>query len=110
LLWGNSGDFVRLERAAFERGGLRSYVLFEHHSLGAPASSGDFPLPAGSVFLRLERRGNQVSGFSSPDGVQWQPLMSTQFLPDHARVGVSAVNTASAPFAVRFEGFKLGKP
>ncbi len=111
LLWGDAGNFVRLERAAFERGGLHSSVLFEHHKRGAPVPSGNFPHPGGpAVYLRLERRGQLVSGFSSPDGTRWQPLMSAQFEPEHARVGVAAVNTASAPFVVRFEGFKVGKP
>jgi hypothetical protein len=111
LLWGSAGDFIRLERAAFVRGGqLTTYVLFEHHTAGAPTQGQDFRYAGGPVVLRMERRGVQVLGSFSTDGTTWQSLAPKTFTATNVKVGVAAVNSASAPFRAQFQGLKIGKP
>lgn len=111
LLWGDAGNFIRLERAAFVRDAqLHTYVLFEHLTQGAPSNGQDVPYLGGPVTLRLERRGAQVLGSFSVDGVRWETLGPKTFSAPKATLGVAAVNTASTPFFARFEGLKVGKP
>ena len=111
LLWGDAGNFIRLERAATLRDGAdHPYILFEHHvSGGAPVEQGT-PYPGGPVFLRLQRLGSRIIGSYSTDGVRWEQLAPFEFdFPPQASVGAAAVNTSSKPLKARFEGFKLDK-
>ncbi|WP_460501744.1 hypothetical protein, partial [Hymenobacter agri] len=45
----------------------------------------------GYYWLRLERKGNTISGFTSPDGKQWTPVGSFRAsLPQQVLVGLPA--------------------
>jgi len=111
LLWGDAGNFIRLERAAILRDGVaRPYILFEHHLSGGPPSEQGGPYAGGPVSLRLRRLGSRIVGSYSTDGVRWEELAPLEFdFPPQAAVGVAAVNTASEPLKARFEGFKVDK-
>ncbi len=111
VLWGDAGDFIRLESAAVSRGGqVHAYILFEHHRTGAPAMDQGAQFAGGPVWLRLERRGNQVTAWYNTDGTNWIALRPMDFAAPRASAGVAAVNTAAAPFPARFEGLRVGKP
>ncbi|WP_422928522.1 DUF1349 domain-containing protein [Singulisphaera sp. PoT] len=109
LLWGDDTNFIRLERAAFTRAGrVRKYVLNEHLSQG-PAQTGmdmDYQ-PGHPVWLRMERRGSQILTAFSQDGASWQFFSPRFFNAAPAKIGVAAVNTASAPFRAEFEEFRV---
>lgn len=64
-----------------------------------------------STWLRMVRRGQNVSTFISHDGVQWQPtgVVTTQ-LPNIVKVGVHAINAAGSPYIVEFENYELHGP
>ena len=111
LLWGDAGNFIRLERAAVLRDGVvRPYILLEHHLSGGPPIEQAGQYAGGPVSLRLQRLGSRVVGSFSTDGVRWEELPALEFdFPPQAAVGVAAVNTASEPLKARFEGFKVDK-
>ena len=110
LLHGRVDGLIRLERAAFVRGGLRSYILLEHHRPGAPTDSATGEYPGGPVTLRLERREGTILASYSVDGTTWQQLRPMPYGDARPTVGVAAVNTAAAPFRAEFEGFRVSKP
>lgn len=110
----SGGEMVRLERAAFVRGGrLTSYVNFElHRNAGRPDSFGA-NVPEGPIRLRLRRRGDQVLGeFSVDDGRNWRrmPPLLLRSSPPRVKAGVAAVNTAARPFTARLENLEIKNP
>ena len=73
-------------------------------SRGTDAADGSgsqtFPLsnlPDGSVWLRLERRGNSVVGYVGPDGVTWAPMNHVIFddLPDTVFIGLASTSATN---------------
>ena len=73
-------------------------------SRGTDAADGSggqtFPLsnlPDGSVWLRLERRGNRVVGYVGPDGVTWTPMQHVIFddLPDTVFIGLASTSATN---------------
>ena len=62
----------------------------------------------GTVYLRVERRGNRILGYTSKDGKNWEKLdpMETSY-PATLKVGLYAINTSSDPLAVRFEDYNF---
>ena len=111
LLHGRVNSLIRLERAAFVRGGaLRSYILFEHHKPVGPMDAQMGEYPGGPVSLRLERRGAGVVGSYSVDGTTWQSLRPISYGDAHPTVGVAATNTAASPFHADFEGLRVDRP
>jgi hypothetical protein len=70
------------------------------------------------IYLRLDRRGNSIYQFLSPDGEKWyagssktpgEGTISVDFstLPAKLKVGLAAYSTSTEPFKVRFDQFKL---
>jgi regulation of enolase protein 1 (concanavalin A-like superfamily) len=109
LVWVDAKTFLRLERASILRQGQPApYVNFELRQDGKMASSFGAGIPDQDASLRLERRGDQLRAYVSPDGERWSPLKPlTAALPEHLSVGVAAVNTASDPFTANLEGFAV---
>ena len=111
VLWADATNFLRLESAGVSRGGQASpYVLFEHHRAGMPPMEMNAPFKGGPVWLRMERRGNQVVAYYNTDGTNWILLKTLDFPAPRAMIGVEAVNTSSAPFTARFDSYRVGKP
>jgi regulation of enolase protein 1 (concanavalin A-like superfamily) len=108
LLWAGDTNFVRLERAAVIRNGkVGSFVMFERRAQGKKESHNG-GLPAGTAYLRLERRANQLHASTSGDGMRWDALKPFEIdMPSRVTVGLAAVNSSSEPFAARFESFTL---
>ena len=65
-------------------------------------------LQDGTTYLRLERRGERLFASSSQDGVTWSsfPPLEIRF-PDELKLGVTAVNTSTRPFAAELEGLGI---
>ncbi len=113
LLWSDAGNYIRLERAAIRRNDkLLSYFLFEERSKGRPVPpGGGIALPDGPARLRLERKGDQVTAFVRGDGENWKafPPRTVQ-LPAKLKVGVAAISSATDPFIVTLEDFRVLRP
>lgn len=109
LLYDDEDSYIRLERAAIERGGaVIRYVNFEIRDNGQH-SARSLPLKIeGDWHMRLERHGDQVQAMLSPDGLRWLPLPPfTMTPPKTSKVGVSICNSSSIPFSASFDDLEL---
>ncbi|MHA3775065.1 hypothetical protein ACXR0O_26385 [Verrucomicrobiota bacterium sgz303538] len=106
---------ITLARATLQRSGIepRGYINFEMRSEGELVRMGavtDRPVTSDTpIYLRLERKGNQVLGSISEDGKQWEELPAKTLpenWPDKAEAGLIAVSTSTAPFTPHFSEFK----
>jgi hypothetical protein len=62
----------------------------------------------GNFYLRVERKGSRIIGSISLDGSKWEQLQPIDTLwPSKLKVGLSAINSSTVPFAPRFEEFTL---
>lgn len=112
LLYLDSRNYVRLERAAlFRDGEVHCFASFEQRGNGVPIfPTAAQPLPEGDVFLRLERQGNQVLAFVRVPGQEEVGLMPlTINYPSKVQIGVAVVNAAALPLSVHFEQFTVKK-
>jgi regulation of enolase protein 1 (concanavalin A-like superfamily) len=105
LLWSDESNYVRFERAAFNRNEkITTYTAIEARVNGRQGGAGTLGIPDQDTHLRLERRGNQLRAFVSADGESWRPQKSIEIdLPPKVQVGVAVVNAAQQPLQVRFE-------
>jgi len=75
--------------------------------------TGDHPLPKfGAVFLRLQRRGSQIMGAVSLDGILWDDLGAKEIpdtWPNELQTGVVAISTSADEFNPRFSNFHIGE-
>ena len=104
LVWLDSNDYVRLERAAIRQGeNVITYVNFEQRRGGRLISSQSSQVPDQPLTLRLERRGAVLTGsFRAGDAPEKRlPEMKIDD-PAEVKVGVVAVNVASDPFEPEF--------
>ncbi len=111
LLWDNPRNYIRLERAALIRDGVvQSYASLERRAHAWPIVVPPVGLPEQDIYLRLERRGDQILGSVSGDGKQWMLLQAMNAtLPSKVRVGVAAVNAAQQPLQIRFKDYAIQK-
>jgi RNA polymerase sigma factor (sigma-70 family) len=113
LLWSDAGNYVRLERAAIDRQGrLITYSLFqERRNSQLIPPVGGMPLPDGSAVLRLERKGDLITGLISIDGTDWRafPPRTIKF-PAKLKLGVAAISSSGEPFVVTLENFRVMRP
>lgn len=64
------------------------------------------------IYLRLDRRGQEIFRFLSPDGKDWgvgSVSVKIPDLPAKLKVGIAAYSTSTEPFKVRFDQFKLSR-
>jgi regulation of enolase protein 1 (concanavalin A-like superfamily) len=116
LVWQDDKTFLRCLRAALgERGEV--FVHVEAFQGGKRLDGRYFVtaktrvIPDQAVFLRVERRGKQLTASQSLDGKKWTQHGRFTFstLPESLRVGVGAVNATTAEFAPQLEELKLTK-
>jgi serine/threonine protein kinase/regulation of enolase protein 1 (concanavalin A-like superfamily) len=109
LIWQDPDNYIRLEIAAdFQHGKVRPYVNFEQRKDGLLASSSGILNPDGSSFLRIKRRGEEIYASFGPDRFRWTafaPLAAK--LSDRLMVGVVAINSATKPLTVEFDGLEV---
>jgi regulation of enolase protein 1 (concanavalin A-like superfamily) len=110
LIWSDSANFIRLERAALLRQGKvfpQVAFLEQEGGYGGAVHNVAFPA-AGDCYLRLERKGSRIHGAASSDGTSWKQLRPIDTVwQTKLRVGLSVISTSSEPFAVKFEEFGL---
>jgi regulation of enolase protein 1 (concanavalin A-like superfamily) len=113
LVWLDDANYIRVERAAVLRNGGRigTFLNFERRRNGRVDAAHNGPLDPGTAHLRIERRGNQLLAWTSPDGSNWTALRPMDCpWPAALKVGLDAVNSSSTPLTVRFEDFSVGPP
>lgn len=111
LLWCDAGSYIRLERASMYRNNrVVGFLAFESREQGTRAqvhNKGGLD-PRQDLWLRLERRGNVISGFLSQDGKAWDELQPMEVdWPSRLKVGADAVNSCGDPMTVRFQKYTL---
>lgn len=105
LVWQDSNNYVRLERAAILRDDrLVSYLNFEQRQRGQNINPRSAQIPDAPLHLRLERQTDRMIASFSPDGQQWTklPEMAVKLEPG-VKVGIAAVNTSTSAFRAEFE-------
>lgn len=109
LLWDGPGHFVRFVRSGQDRkGSFQSVVAFTQRETDKMIGAQPTPVPEEDLYLRMERRGNEVYGSYSLDGKQWTPLSPLHgVFPTRVSVGVMALNNTHQPMSVRFEGLQI---
>jgi hypothetical protein len=109
LVWQDPGNYIRLEIATdIQKGKLRHYTNFEYRQNGVLAASLGPLAETGSAYLQLKRTDNEITAAFSADGAKWIRLPALKAtLGNDLQVGVIAVNTASRPLSLRFEGFAV---
>lgn len=110
VIFADSRNYVRIERASLETGGTRGprpYTNFEIrvdgelHGIG---TTGDIPTLAGKpTWLRLEKKGREVFGSMSQDGVTWtsgnsKALEAPAWTTNTVLAGVAAISTSKKTF------------
>ncbi|MBV9123026.1 MAG: DUF1349 domain-containing protein, partial [Planctomycetes bacterium] len=109
LIWSDSDNFIRLERAAIARPGrVNTYVNFQEREGGYPGAEHNEVMQGGTCYLRVERKGSRIMGGISFDGSNWKQLHPIDTVwPAKLKVGLLAINSSSEPFVVQFEDFDL---
>lgn len=109
LLWSDSDNFIRLERASMRRGPrVIPHVAFLEQEGGYGGAVHNESFRGGDCYLRLERKGSRILGAISGDGTTWKQLKPIDTVwPKKLKVGLGAISTSSNPFAVKFEEFDL---
>jgi|GEM_PF-1049816 len=109
LVWSDTDNFIRLERAAVNRNGkINTYVSFEEFEGGTKGASHSEAMQGGDCWVRMERKGSRIHGSISFDGKTWKDLKPIQTVwPAKLKVGLVSVNSSSLPFSTSFENFEL---
>lgn len=109
VIWQDDKNFVRLDRAGFHKAGKPNHQTYYHlYQDGKRTGHLSRPLAVVDSWLRLERRGDQITASYSEDGKTWKtyPTQNVK-LADKLKVGVAALNASTRPFVASFEELKL---
>jgi regulation of enolase protein 1 (concanavalin A-like superfamily) len=97
LLWQDAANYVRLDRGT--RGPHE--IAFQGCLENADMMLGRGCLPAERIWLRLERSGDRVSAFCSPDGEDWFTVGSVAFpIAGPLEVGVHAIGRINRSYGL----------
>ncbi len=109
LIWSDSDNFIRLERASMLRSGkLLPHLEFVEQEGGYGGAAYVEPFRDGACHLRLERNGSRIIGAVSADGTTWKAFKPVDTIwPERLKVGMAVITTSSSPVSVRFENFEL---
>ena len=112
IVWKHPHRFIRLEKTSGPHG-FRGDVRFERHVNGVfnLIGRGQDMQKVRELFLRLERRGNTISGFASEDAIHWKSCGQTNVgMGDPVRVGLHALCPGNIPPTLtRFDYFRIFK-
>ncbi|MDA1191588.1 MAG: DUF1349 domain-containing protein, partial [Candidatus Poribacteria bacterium] len=111
LVWKHPGRFLRLEKTSGAHG-FAGAVRFEQHLDRVFSLVGRGPdelINTRHLYLRLERRVNQFTGFASADGRNWVNCgTSTMAMGDPVNIGLHALAPGNIPPTItRFDYFRI---
>ncbi|HEX30170.1 TPA: DUF1349 domain-containing protein [Candidatus Poribacteria bacterium] len=110
LVWKDENAFLRLEKTSGPHA-FRGDVRFERHINRIYQLVGRAPglKRAKQVYLRIERSGNQFTGYASADGVNWMMCGTTNVgMGNPIWVGLHALAPGNIPPTVtRFDYFRI---
>lgn len=117
VLINDSENVITLARAALQRGDTASgYANFEMRDKGAlvrMGNTGDAEMPnAGEATLRIQRRGNTLSGSIKNDSGDWIDLESKEIpsgWPEKLQLGVAVISTSAEPFEATFSNLVISE-
>jgi len=69
-----------------------------------------FPAGAGSAYLKLQRKGESLTGYTSADGKEWSSFIESGIVLSESakvKVGLFARSTSKDKFKATFDSFKL---
>jgi RNA polymerase sigma factor (sigma-70 family) len=111
LVWQDEKNYIRLEKAQLYSNETVRYISWELRKDGKftrVGNTGDAPLDAKEVYLRIERRDGKLLGSFSSDGNQWTALEAIEVeLTKKLQVGIVAGHNTSTGYAPEFSEFKL---
>lgn len=116
IIMSDKQNVATLVRAVLQRPDAKPvpYINFEiriDEVLKRMGNTGDHPVTAdGPVYLRLERRGTEILGSVSEDGIKWDALESKEIpeeWPDELSTGPVAISTSKANFKPKFSELKF---
>lgn len=109
IVFSDTDNFIRLERAAVNRGGrINPYVNFEEFEGGSNGVTHSEVMKGGDCWLRMERKGSKIHGSISFDGKTWKDLKPIQTVwPKNVKIGLLATSSSGLPFSVVFEEYQL---
>lgn len=109
LVWQDSDNYIFLGRAAiFRNGKISQFAAFEEREWGTRGALNNRGIDPGDVYLRLQRRGNRILGYTSKDGKTWARLESMEpSYPSTLKVGLYAINGSTDPMSVQFLNYSF---
>lgn len=109
IVWNNSDNFIRLERFAIVRNKrVTPMIVFLEREAGYSGAEHNQVYPGGDCYLRMERKGSQITGSYSTNGTAWKALKPIDTLwPSQLKVGLAGANSNSEPLSLKFEEFSL---
>ena len=123
IVWKNPQAFVRLEKTSGPHA-FRGDIRFERHVNGVftlvgrgqgvnqrMSQLGPIPVRFTELYLRLERKGHQFTGYVSDDGIRWIGCGQTNVsMGDPVEVGLHALCPGNIPPTLtQFEYFRVFK-
>ena len=101
--------FMRLERGCMiQQGKPVFFCYYQAFKEGKNVVRLSKTTKDASLYLRLERRGEDINASMSYDGKTWHTFKGQAIkLPEQVQVGVSAVNNTSKPLTAVFEDFTI---
>ncbi len=113
VVWVSEKEHLVLARVEWVNGKAKEMFYLSYKGESGHTSEGDNQDPvANSGFVRLERRGEQVSGSYSRDGKEWTKFLFTKTLKtaEPIKVGVYATHATDGPFEATFDQYSLSVP
>ncbi|MGD9647914.1 MAG: M56 family metallopeptidase [Pirellulales bacterium] len=108
LLWQDDKNFIRLERAAYDKS---LFIWVERFADGKSTPFAHHDISNRAVHLRVTRTENLFTFEASEDGENWERIHREELnLAETLKVGVLAINTTAEEFAAKFEHLKLTAP
>lgn len=109
LVWQDDRNYLRLERAVGTiRGHAVPYLNFERRQEGRLGFSDGIRIKDHPTHLKIERKGDVVRAWWSPDGSRWSPLPEHRIaLAGRVDIGVVAINSSRHPYRAELDGFRV---
>jgi regulation of enolase protein 1 (concanavalin A-like superfamily) len=113
VVWAEETDYIVAVRTEWVNGSAKEmFCLFHQIGKGHTAECDNQDPVANSGFIRLERRGERITGSYSRDGKDWTAFIQKQkfHATGRIKVGVFATHATDRPFEALFDQYSLTVP